>query len=70
MKFTVEMVQIACLRSYYQSRTYHKRAKEVLGELDVNAHEGQAYAKYLHYPAWMTLMKDKIYTYLNRWIKK
>jgi cellulose synthase/poly-beta-1,6-N-acetylglucosamine synthase-like glycosyltransferase len=66
LKYTVEMVQIACLRSYYLSKDYHKKAKEVLETLDLAAHNGQEYAGYLCRPAWMTVMEERLFSFLNR----
>ena len=70
LKFVVEMVQIACLRSYYLSSQYHKRAKEVLDLLDLGAHKDMYYAAYLHHPVLWTRMKDKLAGLLNKWRRR
>ena len=70
LKHTVEMVQIACLRSYYLSNEYYTRAKEVLGSLDVDAHRNKAYADYLFCPRCFILMKDRLYRLLQLWKKR
>lgn len=70
LKYVVEMVQIACLRSYYLSPQYHKRAKEVLNALDLEAHKNMYYAVYLHHPIIWTRMKDKLASLLNKWRRR
>ena len=57
-KYTIEMVQIICLRSYYLSSEYHDRAKKVLSTLDIDAHKGRYYTDYLRLPTvWLRLKR-------------
>lgn len=70
LKYTVEMVQIVCLRDYYLSRAYHSRAKDVLATLDIDAHRAEPYAKYLFRPYWSVLLKERLYGVLNRWMRR
>ena len=70
LRFTVEMVQIGCLRSYYLSPIYHEKAKKVLESLDLNAHKDMYYAAYLQQPIVWTRMKDKVACMLNKWRQK
>lgn len=66
LKFTVEMVQITCLRNYYLSKDYRLRAQSVLDTLDLNAHRNRSYAGYLFQPRFIVLMKDLLYRVLHR----
>lgn len=67
LRFVVEMVQIACLRSYYLSSQYHEKAKKVLESLDLVPHKDKYYAAYLLHPIGWTRMKDKLARLLNKW---
>ena len=66
MKYTVEMVQISCLRNYYLSKQYHHRAKAVLASLDIQAHKNNNYASYLNHPLFLTVFKDWLFRFLHR----
>lgn len=70
LKYTVEMVQIVCLKNYYLSRSYRKRAKAVLSGLDINAHKTKAYARYLYRPVCVALLKERLYGFIRQWIVK
>ena len=70
LKYTVEMVQISCLRSYYLSKKYHEKTKAVLATLDLGAHRNKAYASYLYHPYYLTVFKDWLFRILRRWINK
>ena len=70
LKYTVEMVQIVCLRNYYLSKAYHERAKEVLSGLDIDAHKSKAYARYLYHPIWVVLLKERLYGFIRQWLVK
>lgn len=65
LKYVVEMVQIICLKKYYLSKKYHKRAREVLATLDISRHKDKAYAGYLNEPYFWALFKDRMYRYLR-----
>ena len=70
LRFVIEMVQIACLRSYYLSSQYHEKAKKVLESLDLDSHKDRYYAAYLLHPIGWTRMKDKLACLLNKWKEK
>ena len=70
LKFVVEMVQIASLRSYYLSTKYHEKAKEVLESLDLTSHKYKYYAAYLQQPIVWIRMKDKLAGLLNKWRRR
>lgn len=70
LKFTVEMVQISCLRSYYLSKEYHDIAKDVLKTLDISPHLDKDYAKYLRHPFFVTILKNRLFELLNQWRTK
>lgn len=59
LKHIVECIQIICLRNYYLSEKYHKRADKVLNNIDLKSHLGNSYADYLRRPVWATRLLDK-----------
>ena len=70
LKYTVEMVQIVCLKNYYLSKAYHQRARTVLSGLDIDAHKTKAYARYLYQPFWVVLLKERFYGFIRQWVVK
>ena len=62
----VEWVQIVCLKQYYLSKQYHRKAKAVLGSIDMTMHKGKHYTDYLRRPVWQTRMILGLYKIINR----